>query len=644
MSPMQTTTTTTTSTSKTGAGRSPCGCPEPAPAQCCCNLVCFDRPNYFCGHLLTDADLSLQQKYVVEKNKLYHRTMDGYGIVCGLKLTCDCDCKGNILIHDGFAIDDCGHDLVVCETTRFDVIEALKCKGWLLTDPPGNDCEPKRHRSHCDIKQCFYITICYDETESAYETPFQSSCTAGPKQCMPTRTHEGVRFDVTDKLPPKHSYLDDLERRINECFEVNCDSPVGVIMERHLPQLQYIMDANWADEPGVQRQEPEEWLEPCELFCTLRAYFLNHLKTKPDRFNCNLLDEVSCLTCPRECYDDDEGHRERHHEEHHKSRREARRERSEEKLEEREWRRRYREELRESFGKLIFYMQRYQYDCVLGDLIFSCQQPCEAHCLVLGTVEVLNGKLVRVCNTPRSYLWAPANLLQVLIYDIMTRKLASSGCREDDRDRDRDWDRDKDKDRDWDRKVCCCPDYRNFDATVFLKELELSACGRKYAAQTAIKSVRAFADGVHNACDFTDSMAFSPAVFERLLEKMLKEGREKEAEFLGIRASVSKVGTRDLSSPTPWQAFQASALVRRGDAVVGYKSAEGVRVLPDFLAELSPNRLVGQEIDKKIEVAQAQADQAAQQVIELRAEIEMLKKSMGGGEDSKKSSKKPKEE
>jgi len=112
MSPTQTA--STVPAAQTNSGKSPCGCKDHTPSQpCCCNLVCFDRPNYFCGHLLTDGDLTLQQKYVVEKNKLYHRTMHGHGIVCGLKLTCDCDCKGNILIHDGFAIDDCGNDLVV---------------------------------------------------------------------------------------------------------------------------------------------------------------------------------------------------------------------------------------------------------------------------------------------------------------------------------------------------------------------------------------------------------------------------------------------------------------------------------------------------------------------------------------------------
>lgn len=361
MNSMQTTSSTTNG-AETGSKRSPCGCADQTPSQpCCCNLVCFDRPNYFCGHLLTDADLTLQQKYVIEKNKLYHRTMNGHGVVCGLKLTCDCDCMGHILIHDGYAIDDCGNDLVVCETTRFDVIAALKSKGLLAYDPPEDDCGPRRRRSHCDIRQCYYITICYSESESEYETPFQSSCTSGPKQCMPTRTHEGVRFDITEHLPPQHSYLADLERRIKECFEINCHNPIGNLLHRHAADLLQILgQGTGAEELGRH---------PCELFCELRAYFLNYLKMHPPQFQCNLFEEVSCLCCP-DCDEDWNWRKPR------------------------EWEQNCREQLLEAFRKLLYYMQSYQYDCVFGDLVFSCQQPCEAHCLVLGTVEVLNGKLV----------------------------------------------------------------------------------------------------------------------------------------------------------------------------------------------------------------------------------------------------------
>jgi hypothetical protein len=553
-----------------GGRRSPCNCPEQTPPHlCCCNLVCFDRPNYFCGHLLTDADLTLQQKYVVEKNKLYHRTMDGYGVVCGLKLTCDCDCKGNIQIHDGFAIDDCGNDLIVCETTRFDVIAALRAKNLLVTDPEEDDCEPRHRRSHCEIKQCFYVTICYGESESGFETPFQSSCTSGPKQCMPTRIHEGVRFEVTDKLPHRASYLDDLEKRIKECFELNCDSPIGVIIKRHAAELLEIFGDGELDKRSDR--------DPCELFCRLRAYFLNHLKVKPDQFNCGLFEEVSCLTCPGECRDGNDRQDENP-----------------------ELRRSYRNDLRECFRKLLYCMQRYQYDCVFGDLIFSCQQPCEAHCLVLGTVEVVDGKLTRVCNTPRKYLWAPANLLQVLMYQVMTgRSGEERGCGEGE------------------EEARCCPAYTKFEPVEFLREFEVSQCGRRFAAESAIESFREVSRSLHGSFDFTDSMAYAPKLFSEFLRGSKPTAEARENTF-GIRASLSKRTAAELSSLNPLQALMSKALLRPGDSVQGYDSSAGIRVLPDFLAELSPDRSVGEQIETKF-------NEQARQVAALRAEIDQLK-------------------
>src|SRR4029077_1095356 len=178
-------------------------------------------------------------------------------------------------------------------------------------------------------------------------------------------------------------------------------------------------------------------------------------KVKPDPFNCNLYDEVSCLKCPEECREEEgrrEGGRER------RDRREEREEREEHKRREEH----YREELRGAFRQLLYCMQRYQYDRVYGDLVFECCQPCEAHCLVLGTVEVLNGKLVRVCNTPREYLWAPANLFQVLTHEIMTGRV---GRREE---------------SDEEGRAPCAPTYEKFEPVPFLKEFSISECGRRF--------------------------------------------------------------------------------------------------------------------------------------------------------------------
>ncbi len=532
----------TTVPSQIGTSESPCRCHEQAPAPCtCCGIPCFDRPNYFCGHLLTDADLSLEQKYVREKNKLYHRAIDGYGIACGLKITCDPQCKGFIRIHEGFAIDDCGQDLVVCETTTFDVIGTLKKKGLLVIDEPEDKREPMGKERRCEIKQCFYITICYEEEESNYETPFQSGCTPGPKQCLPTRTKERVRFDVVDKLPPERSHLIDLEERFKHCFEIYSDGPIGRYMSEHIKDLQVIVEGK-LKESGAE--EPQK--DPCELFCTLRAHFLNRLKIKPDEFNCGLVDEVYRLTCPVECRDD----------EGDKRCREA-----------------YYKDVQEAFRKLLLYMQQYQFDCALGELVFGCHETCQANCLVLGTVEVVDGKLMRVCNTPRKYLWSPANFIPVLLFNLFDRRPSSEISQNEAEE----------------KPHRCCPDYPRFLPREFLREFQTEKRGRFYAATSPLRALAAVRESLQCLFDFTDSSAVSSLVFEKL-----------QKEDLGVRVEVTNRQAADLSVPTPMQALMENALLRPKDSVTIYKAREGepAKVVPDFVAGISPDRFVGRNIEE----------------------------------------------
>src|SRR5262249_38704828 len=150
--------------------------PQQPVTQTCCGLNCFERPNYFCGHLLTDADLTLEQLYFREKNKLRNRSFYGQGIVCGLRLTCDHDCHGGVLVGKGYAIDNCGNDLVVCEPMRFDALGLLRQKGYLIAESPRDPCEPEKMPTECVVPQCFYVTICYQEEESCFETPFVAGC------------------------------------------------------------------------------------------------------------------------------------------------------------------------------------------------------------------------------------------------------------------------------------------------------------------------------------------------------------------------------------------------------------------------------------------------------------------------------------
>jgi hypothetical protein len=55
---------------------------------------------------------------------------------------------------------------------------------------------------------------------------------------------------------------------------------------------------------------------------------------------------------------------------------------------------------------------------VFGELTVPCKEPRQAACIVLGTVEVEDGCLVRVCNCPRTYVWSFASFLPVLFATI----------------------------------------------------------------------------------------------------------------------------------------------------------------------------------------------------------------------------------
>ena len=93
------------------ASRNPLGrviLPEPqtTPAVCpvCTGLECMCRPRYFSGQLLTEADLSAEQEYLIKKNRLHNLYLHGWGVVCGMEVICHPNCQGWVRITDGYAI------------------------------------------------------------------------------------------------------------------------------------------------------------------------------------------------------------------------------------------------------------------------------------------------------------------------------------------------------------------------------------------------------------------------------------------------------------------------------------------------------------------------------------------------------------
>ena len=366
----------------------PCHCGEPEVPSTCCDTECFERPRYFCGHLLTDADLTLEQRYVIGKQKLYHRALHGHGIVCGLRLTCDPSCSGHVTVGEGFAIDDCGNDLVVCEPASFDVVAALRDKKLLHATPAADDCEPGTWTSDCPTRDCFYIVACYAEEEQEFATPLTPPCGPSPRDCEPTRIRETVRFDVLDKLPRAKDPLADLEHRIEHCFTLFMDGPFAEAVKEARTQDALSGSAS-----------PEYHEDYCNQIRKLRILFKRYLECHPDHYNCTLVKDLDAIACPPKPHDYKQTDPTQHPANGYPSRNDGS----------------YGTDMRDAVCRIVDLAYSHVMGCVMGELAFSCPEPAHASCIVLGTVEIENERVAKVCNCPRSYVWSFASFWQVLM-------------------------------------------------------------------------------------------------------------------------------------------------------------------------------------------------------------------------------------
>ncbi len=70
------------------------------------------RVNYTLGMVLGEDDLRQEQAYFLEKHRLHHRTLHGYGTLCGLRVTAEG--KGRIRVSRGLAVTPQGREVRVC--------------------------------------------------------------------------------------------------------------------------------------------------------------------------------------------------------------------------------------------------------------------------------------------------------------------------------------------------------------------------------------------------------------------------------------------------------------------------------------------------------------------------------------------------
>ncbi len=590
-------TNSTASATSTTVSSSSCGCGchgQGLPSEGCCKLTCFERPQYFCGQLLSDADLTAEETYFREKNKLYHRTLDGFGVVCGLRMTCDGQCKGHITIGDGYAIDCCGNDLVVCRPRSFDVIGKLREKKWLVEVPREHHrsrLEPLEHddldfkdrgdngNHDCISKTCYYIGICYEEEALDFVTPYSTDCTPAPAPCQPTRIREGARFEIYDKLPVRPNPLNEVGKRIECCFRMFRDGQFCRGLQQLAPRILDVLcydDKTRGRDDNTQSSHDERYQtkerEAHCLFEELRAQFLHELRTCPDLYNCNLEEQVYRLRPPsRGGYTTDPA-------------------------------------APEAFTKLLELIQKHVFSCVLAQFAFQCPEPPDPCCVLIGSVEVENGRLTRVINYPRWYLWSFANFFEVLTYQLANdAACGNKSMKQTSPDQQVDYQKAG--------KNGCCPSFE-VDVCEFLQLFHADNRAFEKAARTSVDAIQAVYDSLSDGFNFMRPHGIAPAVLNNLpFEQAQKLAKE-------LNFSLESLGEPPSEAQDPLSALLAN-LIHRGTAPIAAFEREkfviGATRIMNAAARPS---------SKPDSVSPEDTSALGQQVKQLEDELQRLKESL----------------
>jgi hypothetical protein len=192
--------------------------PEVPASRCgtCCSLGALTRPQFFCGQLLSDQDLTDLVRWSREKAAL-QRFRDGWGVVCGLDVHCDAACAGGVVVDPGYAVSCCGDDIVVdascdpdtrcIDLTPWCDAEDDACEDPYAPAPPDDEQQEKRGGPEARLLRggalesayplgeprelrAVDVAIRYRESSGdPQETLARDDC-GKPAECHDTRTNE----------------------------------------------------------------------------------------------------------------------------------------------------------------------------------------------------------------------------------------------------------------------------------------------------------------------------------------------------------------------------------------------------------------------------------------------------------------------
>ncbi len=177
----------------------------------CVDLCPPVRNRYFYGKLLDVFHFELEQDYFNTKRWLLNRLVAGYGVVCGLGVQLGPD-KQSVIVLPGVAIDECGHEIIVCQPSE--PVDLRDPPAQAPASPPpsnsaaagsapaANPASSPTGTDCCDAGKYVHVSICYHECQTDPVPAMGGDCDT-EALCSPGAIRERYRIEKGDgKLCP----------------------------------------------------------------------------------------------------------------------------------------------------------------------------------------------------------------------------------------------------------------------------------------------------------------------------------------------------------------------------------------------------------------------------------------------------------
>jgi hypothetical protein len=377
-----------------------CSCPA------CTGLGCLDRPRFFAGQLLSEAELNSEMDYILAKQRLHNRYLHGVGTVCGLEVVCN-NCNGQVTVKAGYAIDPCGNDIIVCQDQQFDVMKAIQACCDAVKKKNKTVCDPYQpfNPGCTGLEQKWCITIAYQETPTQPVTPLRGktktcscagscssvgSCGCNGGNGSTTTASNGCTSTATAPTTPTSTACE--PTRVLESFTLgvvpdpgNCTDAQTLFQNTLLGNIfrcfSALLDIKTAFSPTTVKiigliippgSLPNSQVANSDAFaacCQLRQYAINLFTNADFNIKCTVLNAFDAIICPQPPQDSDTGSDPE-----------------------------YLSQVQDTMQATLLLLVEFVRDCICDTIMPSCPTDPGDDRLILACLTIKDGTITDICN------------------------------------------------------------------------------------------------------------------------------------------------------------------------------------------------------------------------------------------------------